>query len=265
MIEYLLSAAAIGASSSTLFIYFLNKRKQSDIFTIKSDGKSVSVENTDNVQSTLKKLKPNFTPPPQSPIIEQSLQQIDMQKVTGIVLEGSADIDVDANRIIINGNSTCVVSGQTLWIKSISVIQTSFSTRTKKYNTPSVVKEIPFVNFSYTSLDRVSVQGSGTIELHNLGVASNFDGLVNGSGDIIIRDVDSVKLTLQVKGSGDIKVEGNVTAEYYDVLINGSGDVKIRALTPIKNINKTINGSGDIKVYSPYSPVLQTKSPEMFI
>lgn len=263
MIEYILTATVLGAATSTLATYYLNKRRTTDIFTIKSDGKPITIASDgskDNFPTKLEKLKPDYTPPASEPIYGQ-IAPIDMSRVTGIGLEGSSDVDVDSNRICVDGNATCNVLGQTLWIKSVSVIHTSFSSNSGKVlREKHTTKEIPFTNFDAKVLDRVSIQGSGTIVLHDVTVASNFDALVNGSGDIILRDIKSSKLNLQVKGSGDINVEGNVTADYFDARVQGSGDITINSINPINFLNKSIQGSGDIRIRSHYS-----SQPEMFI
>lgn len=68
---------------------------------------------------------------------------------------------------------------------------------------------------------------------------------INGSGDTVIRGVDSDELELSINGSGNLDVSGK--SKSLDVSINGSGDIEMAEVDG-GNVGASINGSGDIEI-----------------
>lgn len=68
---------------------------------------------------------------------------------------------------------------------------------------------------------------------------------INGSGDTVIRGVDSDALALKINGSGNLDVAGK--SKSLDVSINGSGDIDMDEVDG-GDVIASINGSGDIEI-----------------
>ena len=65
---------------------------------------------------------------------------------------------------------------------------------------------------------------------------------IDGSGDVVIKNVSVQNVKLEINGSGTINTTG-LYAENGDATINGSGTIKINAY---KYLDAKINGSGNI-------------------
>lgn len=77
---------------------------------------------------------------------------------------------------------------------------------------------------------------------------SNLEGVsIAGSGDVILTNVQSAKLQLDIAGSGSIRGDG--LAERIDIDIAGSGDIDLRDLKATE-IYVSIAGSGNVIVHA---------------
>jgi carbon monoxide dehydrogenase subunit G len=71
------------------------------------------------------------------------------------------------------------------------------------------------------------------------------DVILEGSGDILIKNIDSLNSNLTINGSGDINVNNLKNNNTTSLNINGSGDLTIYEGNS-KNISCKIKGSGDM-------------------
>lgn len=93
-----------------------------------------------------------------------------------------------------------------------------------------------------------TLKGSGTLNIAGeLKNDEKTEFYLQGSGDIIINDINTKFLDLQLRGSGDVLVKGKLKATNADVYLQGSGDVVISNLDA--QILKTeLRGSGDMTI-----------------
>ena len=68
---------------------------------------------------------------------------------------------------------------------------------------------------------------------------------INGSGDVVARNIDSDRFDLEINGSGDADLQGKCGSVSYE--INGSGDIDAAALKCV-DADVEINGSGDADI-----------------
>lgn len=93
---------------------------------------------------------------------------------------------------------------------------------------------------------KLDIKGSGDIEAENLQYA-NVSGFVKGSGDIDLKNVKATVVNAEVGGSGDISIKG--TAQQANLSVRGSGDISADKLI-VPNVVATVAGSGDIVCYA---------------
>lgn len=86
------------------------------------------------------------------------------------------------------------------------------------------------------------VTGSGDVDLNLISEETNL--FIGGSGDIDIKGVTE-KFKLGIGGSGDIDAK-NFKAEIVEAKIMGSGDIQVNAKS---EVNASIFGSGNIVIY----------------
>ena len=116
------------------------------------------------------------------------------------------------------------------------------------------------IKVPFTSLDNVSLTGSGDVLTNDQIKSDQFEAEVTGSGDMTI-DVEANSIDAKVTGSGDLKITGTTTkleikvtgsgdfdggslnAQNVEAYVSGSGDARVVAN---KNIKARVNGSGDI-------------------
>jgi hypothetical protein len=102
------------------------------------------------------------------------------------------------------------------------------------------------VTITMPTLYGVSLYGSGCFKVNGaFNTATNFDGIINGSGNIDINGLQVNTTNLQIRGSGDIII-ANANSNACTMRISGSGD--INALNFICAVNNVFtNGSGDVE------------------
>ena len=89
---------------------------------------------------------------------------------------------------------------------------------------------------------------------YNLNVDQLTVLFIGGSGDIIIDDIDTNHLEIELGGSGDIEID-DIEADRLEVENHGSGDIQIDSISvDITDIRK--NGSGSIEIESLTSEAL---------
>ena len=89
---------------------------------------------------------------------------------------------------------------------------------------------------------RLSLAGSGEIELDRLGAGENADISIAGSGKSRVARIDADVLDISVAGSGSLTAAGRV--ETLDLSIAGSGDLDMREVE-VGNADIAIASSGD--------------------
>ena len=88
----------------------------------------------------------------------------------------------------------------------------------------------------------VTLAGSGTIEIDQLGTGGDAEVSIAGSGESKIAKVDAAELEVNVAGSGSLKAAGR--AKTLELSIAGSGDLDLRQLD-VGDADISIAGSGD--------------------
>ncbi|MCB0771643.1 MAG: DUF2807 domain-containing protein [Flavobacteriales bacterium] len=182
-------------------------------------------------------------------------ERLQLDPFHGVLLEGSMDVLIskgEAQEVVIEGQSNLIGLVGTNVKNGVWTISTS-----KCYSTNE-----PFrVHITVPMLDRVIVQGSGSVkgvdefslgevelELQGSGdidmaiVAGVITAAIQGSGDIRLRG-STGKLIASVEGSGDIRA-GELIAGDVDANVVGSGDIKVRTSG---NLDAEIAGSGDVE------------------
>jgi hypothetical protein len=125
-----------------------------------------------------------------------------------------------------------------------------------------------FIKLFTPSLEKIEVNGSGTVRTKQPVITNVIQFILNGSGKIMA-DVYANKVVVRLNGSGEVVVNGTsvgesvvvrgsgmchtlgLRAEEVQVMIKGSGTVKVSAMDSLKT---SINGSGKL-IYSG-TPVL---------
>ena len=170
----------------------------------------------------------------------------DLPSFTTLQLDGSLDVIISSGErynCIIEGDDNIVplvittVKNQRLHIS----VEKSYSTKHKLV----IHLEVP-------EIKDIILNGSGDINLKDV-TNENLSLVISGSGDITV--TGKVKnLTGVIDGSGDLTLS-NLEADFVIITIDGSGDAQVWAN---KSLKATINGSGDI-IYSGNPPNVQSK------
>jgi len=236
MIE-IIAAIIGGGLATTLFL----KSKKSDTFTIKSDGY---------------KSKPSFTPSKQS-VEESNISNapksiIDISGINGIRVEGSVVCRINEGTLRVSSDAKVFKKSKTLWVTSKT--HKKKGTHIQIYNTQNKLELIPTINGTFTTLNRISLEGSGTLELKNTKLGSELDCILNGSGDILLGNVSTGTLHINLNGSGDIKVKNCKSTQVFANL-QGSGDIYLKS-DMLGNVSTQVHGSGDIH-YNKSNPLIR--------
>ena len=110
-------------------------------------------------------------------------------------------------------------------------IKNNININTKK----SIHIKVPF-----TSLDNVSLTGSGYVLTNDQIKSDQFEVKINGSGEMNL-DIDVNRVDAEVNGSGDLKILG--TAIDLKIKVTGSGDFDGGSLIA-QNVEANVTGSG---------------------
>lgn len=98
---------------------------------------------------------------------------------------------------------------------------------------------------SAPNISDVIIDGSADLRCSELVKVDKFNVEINGSGDIKIKDLNTVNLKIEINGSGDVEIVGQADNTMLEV--NGSGDMRLMNLKT-KRTSASIDGSGDITI-----------------
>jgi len=93
------------------------------------------------------------------------------------------------------------------------------------------------------SLEGLEINGSGDVRSDVPGDSLDID--VNGSGDLVISDIDTTTLSIDISGSADVRLDGRT--DDFALSIDGSADVRSDDLDA-KRVTIDLDGSGDLVV-----------------
>lgn len=96
-------------------------------------------------------------------------------------------------------------------------------------------------------IDGLGVNGSGTIDSEGAIESRILDLLVNGSGDISLKNLEAEKVVTTISGSGNIRLAGKQPAAELKAVVSGSGNVQAMDF-PAEKVDAKIIGSGNCKV-----------------
>jgi len=131
------------------------------------------------------------------------------------------------------------------------------------------------VKVSCPEIKLLAQNGSGNmIALTPIKVADEFTASINGSGDIILKEIQANSVQVSINGSGDIKTSSQGKTNTLKANSNGSGNINLESLaTEIaqvklngsgnaivkceKEFKGSINGSGNITLYG--NPLIDAK------
>ena len=100
------------------------------------------------------------------------------------------------------------------------------------------------IKVPFTSLDNVSLTGSGYVLTNNQIKSDQFEAKISGSGEMNL-DIDVNRIDANVNGSGNLKVIGTATG--LDIKVTGSGDFDGGCLVSQK-VDAKVTGSGEALV-----------------
>ena len=95
---------------------------------------------------------------------------------------------------------------------------------------------------TYTTLDKVSVSGSGKVQADEL-MSDSFKFHISGSGSLAARQLTTNDLEVRISGSANIDLAGMAQRE--ELHISGSGKVVARDLV-CQTADVRVSGSGDL-------------------
>ena len=100
------------------------------------------------------------------------------------------------------------------------------------------------ITIPFTSLDNVSLTGSGSILTNDQIKSDQFEAEISGSGEMNL-DIDVNRVNAKVNGSASIKIIG--TATDLEIKVIGSGDFDGGSLIS-QNVEANVTGSGEALV-----------------
>ena len=100
------------------------------------------------------------------------------------------------------------------------------------------------ITIPFTSLDNVSLAGSGSVLTNDQIKSDQFEAEISGSGEMNL-DIDVNRVDAKVNGSGNLKILGTATG--LDIKVNGSGDFDGGCLIS-QNVEANVTGSGEAQV-----------------
>ncbi len=177
----------------------------------------------------------------------------ELNNFSSIILLGSIDVNIKTSE----SNNCVVVADDNLipYIKTEVVNNKLNISLNESYSS----EEKLVVNINTPNYDEVSLSGSGNINIldfKNNNLSLNISGSgnitgngevetlvvkINGSGNLMSKEIKSKSATITINGSGVGKV---FASDSISAKINGSGNIKYFG-NP-ENVDSIINGSGDI-------------------
>lgn len=242
-------AALVSGGIATAF-FMSRKEKTLDVFTIKSDKtKKVNLDGYQPIPPNSRPQAPErFKIQETKPTVNDQI--LNMDGISGIRLDGSGNLSLNNGKLFISDNSEVYVKSNTLWVKTIDDTVTTnsggiVSSSRNHINVTNI--EIPLVHLNSSRINRISLNGSGDIDVSNLTLCDTLDVLVKGSGVITLNNIITMELGLTVKGSGDIMIDSKCRANNTSAILHGSGDITIKSIM-VGTILKKKKGSGDINI-----------------
>jgi len=250
-------AAIFGGSLATYV--FIKSRKKDNGMTIKSDSDVRSDKGggyTGRPNGGYQPTNLNLHNQPNNPPKDETIETINMNGITGIVVEGSPTLKLTDDKISVSENSNV----ETKFNKLIVTPKDSNNSKIIIGNNVLInsnvriddvsndqLEEVQLKNFDPTIIKTFKITGSGDLIVKGLHTASSVDAKVQGSGDLVLDGISVETLKLSIQGSGDITLGKKTSAKNVNVSIQGSGDINIRTKS-IGVLSKSIQGSGDINI-----------------
>lgn len=97
-------------------------------------------------------------------------------------------------------------------------------------------------------LNRIELNGSGSITTDNTIKGEVFEVMLDGSGDMALQ-LRVKELSTELNGSGDLSLMGSTKT--HNIELDGSGDISAENLKS-DNVGIKLDGSGDIRVNASY-------------
>lgn len=167
---------------------------------------------------------------------------VDVNSVTGVEIDGSIDVE-----IIPSDTFMVVIVAQENIAKTIIIEEIGDVAKIKFRQGINIIPtDVAKVIFYMPELYSVSIDGSGDVYVHK-GFESNddFELKINGSGDIVVKEIICDKFEATINGSGNL--EAKVIANKLETIVRGSGDISYNGST--ENHNIRISGSGDVDAF----------------
>lgn len=181
---------------------------------------------------------------------------LDVAAFTGIVSEGAIDVVIekgDVQHVEVEGQPELIALVGTNVSNGVWHISTS-----KCYNT----SEVFTVYITTTSLNNISVEGSGNVRSADIFGTGHTTLSSEGSGDIEIEAINDKVIEIALQGSGNVTLSG--TCSELTASVEGSGDMRGKGLnanearievegsgsaeiTAISKLNAQVQGSGDVR------------------
>ncbi|RZS90651.1 head GIN domain-containing protein [Aquimarina brevivitae] len=98
----------------------------------------------------------------------------------------------------------------------------------------------------FSTLNEVTLSGSGEVISKDVIKAKHFEGSLSGSGELNLQ-IEAESVEGNLSGSGEIVLKGSCTD--FNANLSGSGDIEAFELKA-SNADTVISGSGDIEVYA---------------
>lgn len=178
------------------------------------------------------------------------------------IIEGSGEIQSeirevsDFHAIQLDGNYAVIVetgSQEGLRLEAQKEILPNLETRVE--NGTLVLASKNSVNLRPTEvirayvtvkiLDEISIRGSGIVDVRSSLHNEDFKISLSGSGNVLIPQLETNHLTVDIPGSGMVEVSGKATRQ--NVEISGSGGFKGANMSG-SSVNVSISGSGSAMV-----------------
>lgn len=259
MIEYILGTGIVAAGVT----YLITKKSNKNTFTLTSDTSTKSIFPKPPKPRLVREDTADKIPPKQKTTQTPIISELDLTGITGIRLEGSAEIAISRDTLLCDNYTDVQIHNTTLWIKTISHVNVNGQIYMNTINGDITIDGIPsksksekfikLINFSNgLDINRISLQGSGTITLDSLSFNHDLDVVLQGSGDINFLGCEMYEANMTLNGSGDIIMDNGCNANILSLTVKGSGDITIHESCKLNSVKKQIQGSGDITILTNY-------------
>lgn len=171
---------------------------------------------------------------------EVTIPMDDLKDFSSIVVNGYADVNFtqgDTFKVEVITNQD-VVEKLDFHVKdSALVLQTKEKVQIRKAS----IK----VNVTAPKLAEVTVNGAADFDMDGYYGSDALSVVVNGAGDITVKNATLAEISVEVNGAGDIDLK-NISVNQLSVSVNGAGDAKISGIA--QEVDVQISGAGDVDV-----------------